>query len=662
MPTRGQLFANGYSAKKRSADRWAYITKTIEQEQDRQAALQSLITAERSTLANLEQVYKTATASPDLASEILKQAFAGDIQAAKIGAAAARIPKEGPVGPPSSYKKFVSDYEKSGGVVDASEAVKLLPKIGELVKSKSMSQAEVDAIVADLNKRGFTDAASGVAKAASAITGRPARPVAPKLSAEEQQKQAGVKAALESVAMASPLGYAGGFDGEAFANQLTSEPVKEEGVSFSTRKEALDRYVQMLEDGIATPEELARVTGTVDAAQAAKEFEFARRAYNDAKAAGAFQNKDRKFFEPAWLDQAKRVTELQGELATAKQAYAGRTPSQEAAYRELRARGLNPDDPYIEYTGTKTYDYLTKADEIYGSVGDKVEPATPAQQRIVALLDQYNSMKQPWKVADLERQLGKTLKGAELTNAIGFALAYDRSAKPKAKEPTQADLQKENQRKQAVAAKALDEKQKAIREAEAAKQAAEVEIVRKVNEVAPADVQAAREEYKRVRGLVSPQKPGETAEQAKQRQEQERLFAYRSAKSMLVPQQPVVSPTEGYLKSSAAMGKYMDFPLEPAAGGEFVPTPEALAYEQPKKTITLEEMSFKRPTPAKKPATKPTTPKPSTPTTAVKPVVVEKTNEQEAVEIEDMILDKKIKPGSKQYQAAQARILTLRGK
>jgi len=66
----------------------------------------------------------------------------------------------------------------------------------------------------------------------------------------------------------------------------------------------------------------------------------------------------------------------------------------------------------------------------------------------VRLLDQYEATGTQWKVSDLEKQLSKTLKGEELENAIGFALAYDRQRQEGAKPQTQLQMQVEERRKQ----------------------------------------------------------------------------------------------------------------------------------------------------------------------------------------------------------------------
>jgi hypothetical protein len=594
MPTRGTLFANSYSAQKRNADRWAEIQKNVAQEQDQQAALQSLITAERSTLANLEGLYKASTPSPDLATELLRTAFEGDIAAARLSAAARTAAKPSL---PKEYTDLRNAMVKSDRKVTDDERILLAEKMGALVNNPKLSQDQVDLMIADADGLGV--ATGGVRREASGVSNRPAKTAAPGLSKEEKAKQKGVQASLEAVAMQSPLGYVGGFDGEAKALDLAATQA-DEGLTFSTKKEALDRYVQMLEDGIASADELARVTGVTDPTLAAKDFEFAKSVYGEAKSTGAFQNKDRKFFEPAWLDQAKRVTELQSELQAAKQAYGGRTPAQEAAARALRERGLDPDDPYVQYTGTRTYDYLKRADTIFESVGQKVEPATPAQQRIVALLDQYDSMKQPWKVTDLERQLGKTLKGAELTDAIGFALAYDRAGKATTKEPTQAERQAQAKQVEAgnlALSKALiDKTQSELSRAQERKDIAE-RMIRQQEPTAP---------------VTALRKAQEAQKEPSRRYQQLRaggLSAEAARAQVLTEMGELTLPRESAEKvfgapAGRAPGQLTAEGVPVRSNLAAIREPTVAEVEKERKQIVLEEFRFEAPPPAPPPAPK----------------------------------------------------------
>lgn len=664
MPTRAKRYSNSYSAVSRSAERWGEIQANIRDEQDQLQALQSLISQERSTLANLEQVYKTSTATPDLATNILKETFAGDIQAQRIAAAAGKAATRTL---PPAYTAAANAAKTSGGAIDAAEKKRLGDKAIEIAKNKNVSAAEIDAMINDLRSIGATAAADTVRTTASAITGRPAKPTAPALSAEDRAKAAGVRASLEAVAMASPLGYVGGFEGEAAANQLATTPVDtKEGVSFATQKDALDRYVQMLDDGIASPEELARVTGTTDPEQASKEFAYAQGVYNQAKAAGAFQNKDRKYFESAWLDQAKRVAELQAKAARAEAAYNGRTPAQEAAYRELKARGQNPDDPYMQYTGTKTYDYLRKADEIYGSTKGQLEPATPAQERIVTLLQQYDTMKQPWKVVDLEKQLGKTLKGQELTDAIGFALAYDRAGIGKTPAQTQADLQ--------VAAKKAAESKKNVAEFE--RQRVNDELARAQERKALTEKMIAEQEpVQAVSALRTAQAQAQAPSRRYQQLRASGLDAQTARAQVLTEFGTFTTPSEapGALAGAPAgraPGQLTPegVPVRAALGAITTPTPaqvEARRVPLPEEENVIQmkpvRLDLGEPAPA---APKAPVPKPATPKGAAKVAPAPKAAPAPVSEIDQIkgfIKTGAIKPGTPQYDRALQRLDELEG-
>jgi hypothetical protein len=280
------------------------------------------------------------------------------------------------------------------------------------------------------------------------------------LTPEQAAQEAGRQRALEAVYHSSPQGYVGAFEGEAEARKRRTTKAPDD-TAFSTADDALSAYIEMLEDGIATADELARITGR-SADDAERDFRYAKSIYAEAKTKGSYQNRIRKYFEPSWLSQQARVTQLERELAAATPEVR-RSVSEEAARRVLQSRGLDPDDPYLQYRGTPKYDFYRTADRIFGEVDDVV-PATAQQKQVAALLDLYERQGVEWKTDDLAAELGKTLSGAELSEAVGFGLALDRQRREGVKPPDQRRLQEEERKRIEEAERSAAELERLARE------------------------------------------------------------------------------------------------------------------------------------------------------------------------------------------------------
>ena len=472
MPAKSQTYLEQYSAARRAASTYDAVVRDIRDERQQLQALQQLIQSERNTLAQLEAGLATERTSQGIADEVLKATYSSEALAAQLaaqtsaaGAAARAVPRE-----------VVSLVEQAGadGALQAGEA----NRAGMLAVSllgrtdRPLTQQAADATLAYLealpNLPGGT--LQRARQAAGRVAQRPTRgPGAPALTPEQAAQEAGRQRALEAVYHSSPLGYVGAFEGEAIAKRRRSSPAPGD-TSFATADDALTSYLDMLEDGIASAEELARITGT-DPEQAERDFRFAKGVYADAKAVGAYQNRQRKYFEPSWLSQAARVTQLQRSLQQATPEVQ-RSVSEEAARRVLQQRGLDPDDKYLSFRGTPKYDYLRAADRIYAEVPDELVPSTKVQRSVATLLDQYESTKTPWKLDDLAAQLGKTLSGDELAEAVGFGLAYDRQRREGVKPANQRELQEQERQRIEAAEKARKDLR---REAEADIEAARSE-------------------------------------------------------------------------------------------------------------------------------------------------------------------------------------------
>ena len=662
MATRLSRYASSYSANVRAVERFKSIQDTVKNEQDRQAAVQSYLVAERSNLTNLEQVFAARPTQDGLATEILKATAAGEANILRAEAAAkATTGAKGKV-PASVVAVMNKDITK--GAVAAGQAADVAATLLAKTGKDALSAADAAATLDYLRRIPSMPAAKlGNAQAQAAkVTDRPAARAGTKApTAAEQALVAGQKAATEAIYFGSPQGYAGGFDGEAIA-QSREKLAAPDGSKFTTGDEAYKAYLSMLDDGSASIEELAAITGQEDPKLAAEEFAFASKLYADAKINKAYTNADRKYFEPAWLEQAKRVAELQNEYNETKKAYGGRTPAQEAAYRELKARGIDPDDPHAQYAGTPTHGYLVEADRIYGqTIGAKKElvPSTYVQKKTAALIDQYASSGTEWKVKDIEKQLGKAFEGKNLSDAVAFALAYDRVKREGATPESQAALQVEEEKRKANAARENEARLKQLEEEEIAARAAQKLTEQKLgrfmrNEDAN---ERARVEYARQRAL------GKSKEEA------------RAIAMALIPAKPApmteaekadaaLNRASTNIKASAAQRAIQDIPMEPTptvlAGPDDAvpPTPGTLSGR-----IVRAEPDVIGPPPVEAPVTSPPRRRKVTmPTVAitgtapVAPAPVAKESDQ----LKKMLLDGTIPKGTPQYVAGLKRVNELR--
>ena len=434
-----------YSAELRAARQYETIVREIQDERQQVLALQQLIQSERNTLAQLDQAFEAQKTEQGYASEILRATLSAEQMAAQLAAgtraaqgAAMRVPKS-VVDIVNQDKKTSREGEltKAGANKAAMTAMKLLGN-----SDRPMTQQAADATLAYLETLPTisANALAGARAAAARVSNRPTRgPGAAPLTPEQAAQEAGRERALEAVFHSSQQGFAGGFDGEAVARRRRST-VAPADTSFATAEDALDNYLAMLDDGFADAAELAALTGA-DPDQAERDFRFAKGVYAEAKAQGAYKNAQRKFFEQSYLSQQRRVTQLERELEAATPDVR-RSVTEEARRRVLQERGLDPDDKYVKFRGTPKYDYLRAADRIFESVEDVVA-ATEDQKKVAQLLEMYDRTDTEWRLDDLAAELGKTLEGEALAEAVGFGLALDRQVREGRKPPDQAKLQRE---------------------------------------------------------------------------------------------------------------------------------------------------------------------------------------------------------------------------
>ena len=202
-------------------------------------------------------------------------------------------------------------------------------------------------------------------QAANRVADRPTRgPGAPALTPEQAAQEAGRQRALEAVYHSSKLGYAGAFEGEAEARKRKSTTAPAD-TAFATADDALSAYLDMLEDGIASADELARITGRT-AEEAERDFRYAKGVYADAKAKGAYQNQQKKYFEPSVAcRRPPACRSSNGSFAKRHPKNNGRSPKKPPAVC-FKSAGSTPTTSTLQFRGTPKYDYLRTADRIFG--------------------------------------------------------------------------------------------------------------------------------------------------------------------------------------------------------------------------------------------------------------------------------------------------------
>jgi len=509
MPAKYEAYLDSYSAALRTRKAYDAIMRDVLDERQQLAALQQLIASERNTLAQLEGTLVAQNTEQGVAGEILKarlgtqQADAQRAASARAaGAAATAVPRE----LVDLANKLGFDDESREGF-SAGDANQIAQRAIQLLSERTppMTEQAARAAVAYVRAlpRVSAQAIEDVEGARDRVANRPTRgPGQRRLSPEEAAQRAGEEQALEAVYHSSPLGYVGAFDGEAIADRRRTTTA--EGTSFETEDDAFVAYLSLLEDGVATAEELAAFTDATGE-QAEANLNLASRVYAEAKAQGAYQNRQRKYFDPSWLSQAARVAGLEAELV-ATTPETRRTATQETARRLLQQQGIDPDDKYLQFRGTPKYEYYNAADRVFGSV-DEIIAATGGEKNIAKLLRQYETSGVDWTVDQLAAQLGKTMSGDELVDAMGFALALDRQTREGVKPVDRKALQAEERARIAAAeeaskaaeAAAEQRLQEARREKDAAARRVFSEAVPRLEKTAGKENKAT--EYARLRAL-----------------------------------------------------------------------------------------------------------------------------------------------------------------
>lgn len=446
---RRDAYLDALDARYRYARQLERIDRDLADEQQRFQAAQSYASQARSELNQLDAQLSAVQSQEGLASELLKLVNRDNITAARA-VATARASRGAAQQTPTWAAALLDPAAAGPGQV----GVALDTIAREDKGARRMTAAQVEAVVADAQSAGATP--EMVVDFRKRLPGG-TRPAVPSGEAQLTPEQARdlelTQRAAALVEFGGPAGIAGGFEGEAEVNRRTAAALPE-GSLFSTEDDAYRAYLGLLDDGRVTAEELAAQFPDATEEEVAQGLRVAKAVYNRAKAAKAFRNDETKFFNDRYLDQARKVAELEGRASKLQPGY--EDISLERLRRQLQERGLDPEDPYLSYKGTPMYGYARTADRLLEEVaGEELKAATTVQTSVARLLDQYEASGTDWTVADLERQLGKTLKGGELEAAVGFGLALDRQRREGVGVQSQAQLQAIQAEREAVADKRL---------------------------------------------------------------------------------------------------------------------------------------------------------------------------------------------------------------
>ncbi len=449
MPRRDK-YLDALDARYRYARQIDRINTDLADEQQRFQAAQSYAAQARSELNQLDQSLAAVQDQSGLASELLKMVNRDNIAAARSVATArgARASAQRtPTWAAAALDPAAGAPDQVGVALDTIARADSGPR--------RMTQAQVEAVVADATRLGATEAMVADFRSRLPAGERPAVPSGEAgLTPEQARDLELTQRAAAIVEFGGPAGIAGGFEGEAEANRREAAALAE-GSLFATEADAYRAYLGLLDDGRVTADELSVQFPTASEEELAAGLRVAQATYNRAKAAKAYRNDERKFFDARYLDQARKVAELEGRATQLQPGYTD--PGLERLRRQMLERGLDPDDIYGQYKGTPMYGYARTADRLLEEVaGEELSAATRDQVAVSRLLDQYAASGTEWTVVDLERQLGKVLKGGELEAAVGFGLALDRQRREGVDAPTQSQLQATRKAQEAKADAKLD--------------------------------------------------------------------------------------------------------------------------------------------------------------------------------------------------------------
>lgn len=488
MPTRAAYYIGAYSKHMSAASRWASIQDTIKDEAKRYELEQKMVTDLAATVADLEESFRVKQSNDMIGAQMLAEEFKAE-RAIHEGETRAKVQQEIAAEVPANIR-------------DAPDAAAAFARAVQ--DQAGYTPSRVSSVRAELVRKGATkDQLSQYDARTAAVKDRKKDPEGPKW---DETKLAKYKVIFDVLGNQNEFGYVGGVEGKVRAQERSPEDSKRLAI-----------YIQALEDGNPTAEEFGG-----DKAELA----LAKAVYDRAKAEGSYTRGQRKYFEPTWIDAQKRLKEAEARAAKLGESGAIQSPQQEAARRELLARGLKEEDfKYAGIFGTPQFDYVKAADRLYeegkAQEGGRLTALTSEQQQIEALLDQFEASGRGWDTKTLERQLKKLVPPDQLADAVGFALAIDRQrqegtgAKPKDQAAIEKQIKADQARREGLVEKVRADVAKAQAEV-AGVEAKVAEVVSKVR----AESEAVKAEEK-----------AHIAERARDAEEAARMVAAKKAEA-----------------------------------------------------------------------------------------------------------------------------------
>ncbi len=453
MPTpfagRRPQYVEQYARTISAYQRYQDIARDIASEQDRLNYLDSLIQSERQNLTNLSEVFRVRPQDLGSAQALLQQQYAGEDAARRRAAAGQAGRAAGLQLPREARAELTAVTVGAGrapqtardvamGLITADTTPEQGAEIVRILEAGQVDEGYINQVRQQLEQVARGKAPSGAPRA---------------LSPEEAAAEQALQQQLEAAFFAGPAGIRGGYDGQAIVERRQQTPAPK-GVNFSTEQDAFEAALQAMADGVMAVEDFA----------SEEDYRFAKSLYDEAKAKKAYRNDQRVNFEPEVLASRQRVAQLEQQRQAAPGAQYT-DPSRERAKRELIARGYDPDlnaGRYLEYQKSPYYKAMIGADDILTDIlaGEQELQAVTKPQRLAAdLVRQMDTAGKAYTIKDLEKQLGKVLKGDELQAALSFALAAKEYEAQNLSNPSQRELQRAAQQREGQreeAAKAAD--------------------------------------------------------------------------------------------------------------------------------------------------------------------------------------------------------------
>jgi hypothetical protein len=413
MPTRAATYVYAYNKHASAAHRWKGIQDSIKDERELYAAEQKFVSDLAKQVVDLEETYRTRQSNDMIGAKLLSEELSTQRTAFESGKRTQMAREAANVVPDA--------------VLEASGPTAKSIATSKVVSSSSMSKDAVEKTLAYLAKEGVPEAEISDLR---------------RQAQQYDKKRPTYQSGIDPAAMKK---YAVAFDvleAQSDSGYMTVEGRLRAENRTDEQNELLQRYLSALEDGTPALEEFG------EGDDGKEKFASAKAIYEKTKAEQSFTRGQRKFFEPAWVDAQRRLTAAEKRADELAKSGAVTSPAAEAARRELLARGIKEEDfAYASLHGTPMLDYVKVADRLYAEgkaqKGGKLTPLNDYQQKIVTLLNQFESSGREWDVKMLEKQLRKQLAPAEVRDAIGFALAYDRQRAEGEGERTPTQAQRE---------------------------------------------------------------------------------------------------------------------------------------------------------------------------------------------------------------------------